>query len=195
MDNGSQKSLWNELRNGSEEALYELYKEFYPKLFLNGLKICKDPELTKDCINQVFLYFWEKHDKLGVANNVGGYIFTSFKRHLLSAKKSGAKYFHSEEKAFPSDELTSPSHEDFLIEDQENQELKKQVMTAVGKLGKRKQELLKLRFYEGLGYEEIAEKTGLSKRTIYNKIHEALKTLRQDFAPQYSLPQILGVFL
>lgn len=185
MNNSSHKVLWNNLRKGNEEALHDLYREFYHSLLFEGLKIYRDPELVKDCINQTFLYFWEKHSGLGVAENVGGYIFSSFKRRLLATKQMESNYRDSEENTFLIDQLVSPSHEDLLIETQENDALKNRVMTAVEKLSKRKKELLKLHYYEGLNYEEIAEKTGLSIRTIYNKLHEAIKTLRQELAPEH----------
>ncbi len=35
-----------------------------------------------------------------------------------------------------------------------------------------------MRFYEGLSYEEIVQRTGLTHRTVYNKVHEAIKKLR-----------------
>jgi RNA polymerase sigma-70 factor (ECF subfamily) len=45
-------------------------------------------------------------------------------------------------------------------------------------LPNRQRELIQLRYYEQLSCEEIALRTGLSLRTIYNKLHEGLKKLR-----------------
>ncbi|WP_420854516.1 RNA polymerase sigma factor [Solitalea lacus] len=42
------------------------------------------------------------------------------------------------------------------------------------------QELIKLRFFEQLSYEEIAGRTSISIRTIYNTIHAAINLLRQN---------------
>lgn len=195
MNKDSHKELWNELRKGNEEALHTLYREFYQLLFFGGLKIYRDSELVKDCINQTFLYFWEKHAGLGAAKNVSSYIFSSFKRRLLLAKESESKYSFSEEKEASVEMFFSPSHEAFLIDTQENDALKNRLMTAVNKLSKRKRQLLKLHFYEGLSYQEIAETTGLTQRTIYNKVHEAIKTLRQELAPQYSSHQLRSLIV
>lgn len=178
--------LWNKLRQGSEEALYSLYKEFYRLLFYHGLKICKESEVIKECINQTFLYFWEKREGLSAAENVGSYIYSAFRRRLVLALQQEAKYNNLLEKTALPETLITPSHEQYLIEIQDREEMKKKVTAAVNRLSKRKQQLLKLHYYEGLSYEEIALKTGLSLRTIYNKLHEALKTLRQSLGQQYS---------
>lgn len=75
--------LWNRFRQGEEQALYALYDKYYHLLLFLGLKICARSEPVKDCIQQVFLYFWEKREGLEAASNVRSYIITSFKRRLL----------------------------------------------------------------------------------------------------------------
>ena len=42
-------------------------------------------------------------------------------------------------------------------------------------------ELMMMKFYEGLSYDAIVLRTGLTHRTVYNKIHEAVETLRKKF--------------
>ena len=56
--------------------------------------------------------------------------------------------------------------------------MKKLLRNAVESLPERQRELVQLRFYEHMSYEEIAMKTSLSVRTVYNKLHEAIKKLR-----------------
>ncbi|TWF45543.1 sigma-70-like protein [Chitinophaga polysaccharea] len=75
--------LWDRFRQGEEQALYSLYDKYYHLLFFLGLKICARSEPVKDCIQQVFLYLWEKRTGLDTVTNVRSYIITSFKRRLL----------------------------------------------------------------------------------------------------------------
>jgi DNA-directed RNA polymerase specialized sigma24 family protein len=42
--------------------------------------------------------------------------------------------------------------------------------------------LLRLKFFEDLDYEEIACQCGITKRTAYNIIHSALRTLKAGVA-------------
>lgn len=52
------------------------------------------------------------------------------------------------------------------------------VLAWVAELPPRKQELLRLKFQDGLSYREIAEITGLSVSNVGFTLHTALKTLR-----------------
>ena len=56
------------------------------------------------------------------------------------------------------------------------------LQSYLNELPARQKELIFMKFYEGLSYDEIVQQTGLSHRTVYNKIHEALKKLKLDIA-------------
>ena len=73
-----------------------------------------------------------------------------------------------------------PSREDTWIDEQELDQRSLLMAAAINKLPARLRQLLLMKYYENLSYEEIADRTGLSLRTIYNKNHEAITRLRQD---------------
>ena len=81
-------------------------------------------------------------------------------------------------------ELAEQSYEDYLVGQVCNEELAHVLKIAIAALPVRQRKLLQLRFYEQLGFEEIAERTSLSVRTIYNKLHEAIKKLRSNSSIQ-----------
>jgi RNA polymerase sigma-70 factor (ECF subfamily) len=62
------------------------------------------------------------------------------------------------------------------------------MLNIVNSLPARQRELITMKFYEGLQYDAIVEKTGLTHRTVYNKIHEALNKIRQSFLQTQSHP-------
>lgn len=59
------------------------------------------------------------------------------------------------------------SFEEYLVETQSIQEVKKKVTLALDKLTERQKEMVQLRYYESLTVEDIARKTGLSNKTVY----------------------------
>jgi RNA polymerase sigma factor (sigma-70 family) len=173
--------LWNRFRQGEEQALYTLYDQYYHLLLFLGLKICARSEPVKDCIQQVFLYLWEKKEGLGTVTNVRSYIITSFKRKLLLQLQQEKKdngllslWIHQE----PGDDI--PSGEQLLIHQQQSKEAIGRIQEAITLLSPRQKELINLRFYEGRNYEEIVDITGLTHRTVYNHLYEALKSLKQS---------------
>ena len=180
-------NLWYGLRQGDKEMFLALYKKYYHTLLFIGLKEMKDAQLVKDTIQQLFLYLWEKRETIHVAIDVRSYLVTSFLRKLTVDWKKSQKagILQVVLNTYPED--PQPNPEEKLIKKDEQGHLFKLLMDRINELPNRQKELIILRFYEGLTYEEIVQRTGLSHRTVYNKIHEGLKKLKLDIGrSQYS---------
>lgn len=176
------EKLWQGLKQGDKEMLLELYKKYYHSLLFIGLKEMKDAQLVKDAIQQLFLYLWEKRETIQEARNIKSYLVTSFLRKLTTdwKKSKRAGELQVVWNNYPED--PQPNPEDKLINKDQQEHLFKLLMNLINELPHRQKELIVLKFYEGLSYEEIVKRTGLSHRTVYNKIHEGLKKLKLDMA-------------
>ena len=163
-----------------EEVLFSLMGLYYDDLFRYGIKFTADVEATKDALNQFFIHFWDNRDKLGKVDNLKAYLFVSFKRWLIVQLQHSKRNRHVSITDAVCNELTEQSYEDFLVGQISNEELGHILKEAISALPVRQRKLLQMRFYEHLGFSEIAEKTSLSVRTIYNKLHEAIKKLRNN---------------
>ena len=75
-------------------------------------------------------------------------------------------------------ELMQASYEDLLVAFQLSEEKKEELQRALKKLTKKQLEIIKLKFFENLSCSDIAAKTSLAPRTVYNLIYEALRHLR-----------------
>jgi RNA polymerase sigma-70 factor (ECF subfamily) len=171
---------WERLLQGDKEALYELYTKYYHTLLFIGLKNSHDSDLVKDVIQQQFLYLWEKRHSLMEAKNVRSYIIISFLRRLTSDWVKARRMVNLEVAwSKREEEGFETSWEETLIIKNDNEAMSRQLMAVVNALPARQRELIMLKYYEGLSYDAIAQKTGLTHRTIYNKIHEALYRIKQ----------------
>jgi len=180
-------NLWSGLKQGDKEMFLALYKKYYHTLLFIGLKEMKDAQLVKDTIQQLFLYLWEKRETIHEARDIKSYLVTSFLRKLTVdwKKTKQAGLLQAVSNSYPED--PQPNPEEKLIKKDEQCHLFKLLMNRINELPNRQKELIVLRFYEGLTYEEIVQRTGLSHRTVYNKIHEGLKKLKLDMdTNQYS---------
>lgn len=176
--------IWNNFIKGRKSAFLKLYEEFYPQLYRYGIKYTADQDLIKDQINEVFTYLYEKRARIGQVVHVKAYIFQCFKNSFFHQLKKSP---HFETLAEPDREVTGPAerpYEDYIIQLQAEERIKGSLRSALAKLTKRQRVLIQLRYYEELSIDQIALKTGLSSRTIYNKLHEGLKILRKEMAPQ-----------
>ena len=176
--NVNDEILWEGLIKGDREMFLSLYRNYYHSLLFIGLKEFKDPDLVKDAIQQQFLYFWEKRSTLQPAKNVKAYIVTSFLRKLTSDWKRSGNIGKFNVVWSSLSEEPNPTPEEQLISKDEKNQLAQLIANHIDSLPFRQKELIILRFYNGFSYEEIVQKTGLTHRTVYNKIHEAIKRLK-----------------
>ena len=174
--------LWEGLKQGNKELFLALYKKYYHALLFIGLKEIRDSSLVKDSIQQLFLYLWEKRETIGAAKNIKSYLVSSFLRKLNQDWKKTGKDSGLELTADNHSEDPQPNPEEQLISKDQRGRLGKLLMDRINALPNRQKELIVMRFYEGLSYDEIIEKTSLSHRTVYNKIHEGVKKLKLDMA-------------
>jgi RNA polymerase sigma-70 factor (ECF subfamily) len=170
---------WERLRNGDKQALFALYNNTYSHLLRFGLKISGSDELVKDCITQLFLQLWTRHQSLRPVTNVPAYLFTALKRQLLDQLAYQSKIHAAIHRMTDKEAESELSYEEIIIQVQRDEELKQRLQQALKALTPRQIELIRLKFFEGLSYEQIAAQTSQTVKTAYNTIYDAIKALRK----------------
>ncbi len=172
--------LWNEVRYGNDKAFHQLYTRHYDHLYRYGLHVSRNRPLVMDCINEVFAGIWARRRELPEVQQVSGYLFVVFKRHIAHAmeKEPGSGPLPLEKNFTPRQD--TDSYEALLIASQTEEEMKARVRQALDKLTPRQKELIRLRYYEGLPMEAIADTKHITLRTIYNTLHTAIGLLRRE---------------
>lgn len=173
---------WKLLAEGEKQGLYACFSLFYDDLYRFGMFLYKDPELIKESIQNLFLELWKIRHKLQDVDNIQQYVLTIYKRIIYqtnqkTSPKNISQDIHLEE--LRHDEITVSSYESILIASQEDEQLKKRLAHALGKLTPRQKEVVQMRYYECLSFKEISHKTQLTERTIYNTLHSAVNVLRE----------------
>ena len=193
----SHSEIWAQLQSGNQQALLALYDRHYIGLLNYGTKLTGNRELTKDCITQILLRLWDIRQKLPPVENVRSYLLTCLRRELVGELKGEHARVHRNlivQKTLSESELP---YEEYLIQAQSNKVLREKLVKAFEKLTEREKELLRLRFFEDLDYDAIAAQCSITKRTAYNIIHTAIKTLKTDFMfhPSYNLIYKTAVYI
>jgi len=174
------ENVWTMLRNGDENALLSLYNHHYLGLINFGIKITGDRTFTHDCITQLLIELWDKRATLPVVNNVRCYLLTSLKHKILfeiKAKQIKDGKFANIESFQNHQEM---SYEEHLIKLQTDEGLKQKLNKAFLKLTPRQKQLLQMKFFEDIDYNEIARSCNITRRTAYNIIHDSLKILKAE---------------
>ncbi len=178
--------LWQEFQSGSETAYATIYRNNASLLYSYGLKLIKDKDLIKDCIQDLFVEIWDTKHKLGTVRSIKSYLYKSIRRRLISesvkhrATIGLTTYPDTIAHATPSAEWSLLEKQKF---DQQRLELKK----VLGELTDRQREIIHLKYYARLSYEEIAEVMSLSKKGTYKLMGRAISFLRKHMGTTFLL--------
>lgn len=167
--------LWDAYKQGDREAFSELFRKYYSPLYLYGHKIVQDPSMLEDCIQELFLELWKSRNQVVVVS-VKAYLFKSLKYKIfrvLSQRKIHPETLLKEEMNF---EL---SHDTLMIHKEEEQERAKQVVKAFEQLSNRQKEVIYLKYYLGLSYEEVSEIMEINYQVARNLLYLAIRAMKK----------------
>jgi RNA polymerase sigma factor (sigma-70 family) len=170
-------ALWESFKSGDREAFKQLFRRYYPSLFLYGYKITPDKELLEDCIQDLFTELWLSSSKTTV-QSVKAYLFKALQYKLLKGLQKRSRLLLGAEGHESPGFQVSPDNLLILREDQKANGEK--VKTAIGQLSRRQQEIVYLRFFQDLSYEEIADIMDINYQVARNLLYQALKALRKN---------------
>jgi RNA polymerase sigma factor (sigma-70 family) len=175
--------LWESFRNGDKEAFAALFRAHYEALFRYGSKFSPDSELLEDCIQELFIELWQAKSRTPVMS-VKAYLLKSLKYKLLRTFSQRGKLVQLTDKDGPSFEW---SHETLLIAEQEDVEKRRRVMDALGRLPARQKEIIYLKYYQNLSYEEVSEIMNINYQVARNLLYQAIKSLKNILALSFEL--------
>lgn len=192
LERESHKRIWENFINGDEAALLELYQQHYLALMNYGQLLVADKELVNDCLMDMLLDFWKKRASLPSVQNVRSYLMTSFRRLILHQLRNDKRREGSHEASQHSSDDFQRSYEDYIVNIQSDKGLKDKITKAMAKLTDRQIELVRLKFFEDFDYDEIADQCGITKRTAYNIIYDALKILKAELHSDHNSSFLSG---
>jgi RNA polymerase sigma factor (sigma-70 family) len=174
------KSIWKSIINGDVNALSKFYKQHYVGLINYGRTIIDDKEFVNNCFMELLIEFWDKRSALPEVENVRSYLMTSLSRVILHALKSDKRRQtkYNELKQLSANHQWS--YEEHLVKLQSDINLRAKIAKALCKLTARQQELIRLKFFANLSYNEIAGQCGITKRTAYNIIYDGIRILQAE---------------
>lgn len=178
MDNAQEKHtiLWNAFKKGDWEAYTSLYHAYYRLLNNYGYKFTKDVNLIEDAIHDLFTTLWTNRENLGSPISVKNYLYKSI-RNILFRKIKASSRFHNLQEGDESIPF-EVSYDHQLILNEDEASLQRKIKDVLHKLPARQREIIYLRFYDGLSYEEIADIMCIHVSSAYKLLYKALDNLQ-----------------
>lgn len=171
----------NDIRSGNIKTFEEVFVNYFPFLqkFAEGYVSNKDE--ASDIVQSVFLSVWERKERLKEDTNLNNYLITLTKNQCLNfIKHLKAKQTFLQNQSYNVNELLlnyyalENLNEDKLILN----ELSKVIEDAINSLPGQCKEIFMMSRFDNMKYHEIADKMGISVKTVEKKMSISLEILR-----------------
>src|SRR5690349_11743487 len=170
-----------------EKAFEFLFKSQYETLCRRAYTLLNDMDEAEETVQQVFIGVWEKRKGMQVTESIHAYLAKAVHNAALNRIKHlnvRMRYSKEQQLSFEANPpVTEISHAN---------ELKSRISAAIEGLPDQCRLIFKLSRFEELKYAEIAERLGISVKTVENQMGKALKVLREKLKDYMILIFILS---
>jgi RNA polymerase sigma factor (sigma-70 family) len=173
--------LVQQIRSGNYTAFTLLYNKYAQPLTQYGLKFNAGLPLIEDCLHDVFVWIWANRDKLEVRHSVKSYLFKAVRTSILHALEKTNRFRplkQEEENSYHFNLELSP--EGLVLQNERQRLANEQIAALLNRLTAKQKEVIYLRYYEGLCFEDIAQNMNLSVKACYKIMGRAITTLREN---------------
>ena len=188
MTEQNEKKLIINLKNGDKNAFKQLFEHYYPLFLAFARKMLKQDNVAEDIIQNVFMRTWVLRERLDEKRSLKNYLLVAVRNeiyyHLRGELKKRHEKLQEEAAICPFDINSAISAKD----------LEKDLERIVASLPDRRREIFEMSRNQKMSNSEIAERLGISVRTVEKHIENALSDIRQKLATTSVLAIIFFLF-
>lgn len=175
---GSDSEIIGRIIQGDKQEFEKLFRSSYVSLVRYAKTLIRDHDASEEIVQELFFRLWQDRLNLRIESSLNGYLFRSVHNralHYLEHQKVVNR--HAGEVAAAADISSEPVTEAIYYH-----ELQARVARVLERLPERSRKIFRMSRFEGLKYNEIAEKLAVSLKTVEADMGKALKEFRKALA-------------
>ena len=157
------------------EQLEILFKMHYKSLCIVAKNIVNDYSMAEDVVQEVFLKIWKGRGKLQINATLKGYLYKSTVNTALNFLEKNKRSMPTESEKITELLGAQGKTQDSLVQ----QELEQLIADTIHALPEKCKQVFMMSRFEQLKYAEIAQKLGISIKTVENQMGKALSRIRE----------------
>ena len=175
--------LLESLKSNDEKAFRTIYARYVKRCFGLALQKIRSREAAEEITQNIFISLWERRSVL-VIQNLESYLMVSVKYQVINFIESKLTREKFALTLPPQYEGENTVENAIFLKD-----LSLALEKALSELPEKTQEVYRLSRFDNLSGREIAERIGLSEKSVEYHISQSLKFLRQQ------LKDFIGVYV
>lgn len=187
MNVSAEQQVWQRFQQGDETAFQQIHQHHIRHLLNYGTRLSSSLSTVEDCIQDVFVELWQYRQGLTQPVSVRFYLLRALRNRLRAQYRRDQPFIsgwdddgeQAGQNQLPFD--TEPSAEEQLIALDIDAERKIRIHQTLQTLTARQREIIYLRYFNDLTYEQICEVMQINYQTARSQIYSALKTIRKNF--------------
>jgi RNA polymerase sigma-70 factor (ECF subfamily) len=168
------ESIGTLLAQRDEAAFEQMFKTHFKRLHAYAFTILRDEIQAEEMVQQVFFKLWERNENLSLTGSVSSYLYRAVHNESLNyIKHQKVRSNHQLNVAYSmKNEVEHPAKKIMASE------LEKKIHSALNELPEQCRTIFQMSRFDELKYREIADKLGISIKTVESQMSKALRLLR-----------------
>ncbi|MCU0410810.1 MAG: RNA polymerase sigma-70 factor [Bacteroidales bacterium] len=174
----SDSEVIGRIRQGDKQEFEKLFRSSYVSLVRYAKTLIRDHDASEEIVQDLFFRLWQDRQNLRIESSLNGYLFRSVHNralHYIEHQKVVSR--HAGEMIAGAELTSEPVTEAIYYH-----ELQTRVARVLERLPERCRMIFRMNRFEGLKYNEIADKLAVSLKTVEADMGKALKEFRKALA-------------
>lgn len=176
----SDNEIIKRIRQGDVKQFESLFRSSYVSLVRYAKTFVRDHDTAEEIVQDLFVRLWNERNRIKIENTLNGYLFRAVHNRCL--------HWLEHRKVIEKHERETIGEQKGSIENVSEQvqynELQSAVVRILERLPERCGKIFCMNRFEGMRYNDIAEKLAISVKTVEADMGKALKEFRKALKEQ-----------
>lgn len=161
------------MKAGDRESFNQVFRRYYSPMVRFCIRYVADSDLASEIVQDLFVKLWSNREKISFNTSFESYMLTSVRNSALTYINRERTHAEANLRVFSEEsDNTDPS------ETLQSNNLEESYRKILKDMPEKRREVFLASRYDGLKYSEIAEKLGISQKTVEAQMSAAIKQLK-----------------